>query len=257
MISKESTPKELARSLGLKVYKSGCDCTKGHIDPFRYVSNGTCKECLSVRGSGVDKTIKAQWSKEYNNRPEIKERIKLRKEAIRENKDLLEENRRKSREREKIKKLNKEYVQKRNVYLKEYRSRPEVREKFLNKRRTPEAKAKAKEIAERYMSDEKVRANRKYKTKEYKQQNKAKILAATRFRQCSKRQRTVSWANLSIIEEIYKLRKEISDQTGVIHHVDHVIPLLHPLVCGLHVESNLKIITAEENLSKHNKFEII
>lgn len=63
----------------------------------------------------------------------------------------------------------------------------------------------------------------------------------------SKLNATPVWANLSRIKEIY-------ETCPVGSHVDHIIPLIHPLVCGLHVHENLQHLTAEENLKKSNKF---
>lgn len=65
----------------------------------------------------------------------------------------------------------------------------------------------------------------------------------------AKLQRTPGWADIEKIKEIYRNCPE-----G--YHVDHIIPLQGDLVCGLHVENNLQYLTAEENLSKSNKFKV-
>jgi len=58
------------------------------------------------------------------------------------------------------------------------------------------------------------------------------------------------WANREKILEIYlKAREE-----GM--HVDHIIPLNHKLVCGLHWEGNMQLLAPMENILKSNHFEI-
>lgn len=39
------------------------------------------------------------------------------------------------------------------------------------------------------------------------------------------------------------------------HHLDHIIPLNHPDVCGLHNTCNFQWLTSEENMSKSNSFD--
>lgn len=64
-----------------------------------------------------------------------------------------------------------------------------------------------------------------------------------------------AWADQGAIGAVYSLALHLSQVTGIEHHVDHVIPLQHPRVCGLHVEHNLKAIPKADNQRKYNKFE--
>lgn len=70
------------------------------------------------------------------------------------------------------------------------------------------------------------------------------------------KQATPSWVNKEAIKEIYKTAVELTESTGTVYEVDHIVPLTSKLVCGLHVEHNLQVVTFEENRKKYNHFEI-
>ena len=63
-----------------------------------------------------------------------------------------------------------------------------------------------------------------------------------------------AWANRELIAEKYRMARKVSNQTGIKHHVDHIVPMISQFVCGLHVEHNLQVVPAAYNVSKKNRY---
>jgi hypothetical protein len=61
------------------------------------------------------------------------------------------------------------------------------------------------------------------------------------------------WVDHDAIDALYRLADALTRDTGIKHEVDHIVPLSNPLVCGLHVACNLRVVTQRENRSKNNK----
>ena len=133
-----------------------------------------------------------------------------------------------------------------------------------------------KEYKERNPEDNKIRCKeryRRYKNKiewvnkerervaQHRKNNLGTYAAKEARRRTAKLKATALWANVDYVTDLYRNCREAEDVfnasgLNIKFHVDHIIPLQHAKVCGLHVEHNLQVLTANENARKSNKYEV-
>lgn len=117
----------------------------------------------------------------------------------------------------------------------------------IERRKDPEHRQAelAKERAWRKENWERVR--------KYKHKTGPLAVSHAMRRHAAQLRATPKWANKEKINEIYAECARITMETGIEHHVDHIVPLQGKNVRGLHVHWNLRIIPAELNKRKSNK----
>jgi len=67
--------------------------------------------------------------------------------------------------------------------------------------------------------------------------------------------RRVAWANAAAIVSFHREAQWLTESTGRLHVVDHIIPLNGRTVSGLDVANNLRVVEASANAHKTNKWE--
>jgi len=98
----------------------------------------------------------------------------------------------------------------------------------------------------------KHKEKRQSQNSQWSKKNRDMRRATAAKRKAAKLRATPAWANQDAIRNIYKSALLAQIQTGFRMHVDHIVPLQSPYVCGLHCEANLQVLRGEENESKKN-----
>jgi len=98
-------------------------------------------------------------------------------------------------------------------------------------------------------------ARERERQRQWKKDNPGYVCHINNLRYVKKKQRMPSWADPDAIRKIYEDCAALNEKHGPrSYHVDHIIPLQGKTVSGLHVENNLQILKASDNLAKSNNY---
>lgn len=239
-----------ARRQGLKYYFSSRPCIQGHF-AYRQTSNGSCVECISERKSAYDKRYNEKHkdkisaiAKEY--RARNKEKI-----AARHNQYRMSNAAEIKRKKIEYYQLHKVIIgEKSKAYREENRARVAEYHKIYKQKNKETISIKYRQ----YREENKAAITEYFRT--YSMNNRDKCNARSKKRKCAKLKRTPPWLTATHLQEIqhmYALSAQLTKETGILHHVDHIVPLQGENVSGLHVPWNLRAIPFYENCIKSNK----
>jgi len=104
-----------------------------------------------------------------------------------------------------------------------------------------------------------------YGDEEYKQRKreyaKKHYLTYAHKKAFANRRRLIKLARVATREGSEKIRRMTLESqirtldTGIKYEIDHIIPIVHEKVCGLHVPANVQILTKKQNRAKASRFD--
>lgn len=146
---------------------------------------------------------------------------------------------------QRIEHMTPQQVDKQNAYSREYNSRTGC---YRTENMT------AEQVERR-----RVRARVESKTREQLERQRAtarKASAEERIRlKLLKPYLKPAWANDDAIRAVYALATKLTAESGVVHHVDHIVAIQGRTAVGFHTEANLRVVPGRENESKHAKLD--
>jgi len=91
-------------------------------------------------------------------------------------------------------------------------------------------------------------------TKRWRDRNRDRVAIYNASRRNAVLRATPPWVDRAAIATVYAAAKEMTVRTGIVHSVDHIVPLVGKGVCGLHVPWNLQVLTWADNAAKGNRY---
>lgn len=206
----------LAKQQNKHIYFSGKPCRKGGHNDGRYTKSGMCVTCKAIESISYhlkNRDKDLQYHKRYY-QVHIEDQKEQRREWYLEHRD--------------------------SILL-------EVKANYLSNRE--DLLRVQKDYYYRTKEEHSVRAEK------WRKDYPGRICENNRRRRALKKKAVPIWATNERQEilELYDLRDILTKETGIPHHVDHIVPLNSKIVCGLHCLANLRVIPAIENKQKRNK----
>lgn len=125
---------------------------------------------------------------------------------------------------------------------------------FYDYRKARCKKCHSSQVLEYYQKNREAKIEYQH---EWIAKNRPKVRALRATKEGRRKLRKVPWLSKEDkgwMGEIYATAIDVTEATGEVYHVDHIIPLLGKTVSGLHVPWNLQVIPADENMQKRNSF---
>lgn len=232
------TPKSRkeANQIGARHYYTGIKCRHGHLE-LRLTSTGACMQCMRDR----QKARMTDPAYREIHRKSCRERMRK----------LLAEPSTRARIREREREAYAASIDRKNRKAEGDRVR---NQSAAAKERRRERERKRYSTVLR--NDLEYIANRKARGAKWAIDNRDKTNAKTAARRAMRKQCAPRWLTaemLAKVEGFYNLARKITEESGIQHEVDHIVPLKSDVVCGLHVPWNLQVISATQNRAKSNR----
>jgi hypothetical protein len=234
-----------AKARGLKRYFTGTPCKHGHIAE-RFTSCRLCCEC--DRLARLTKNMTPQQVEQSRARQRVANMTPAQVEATR----AYARSWAKANE-ESVAARNRQY---RANWTEEQRERERARTRVANLTAQQRERVNALRRIEG-KSPERVESQRAWWRAYYSKltpEEYGRYVEGVRRYQAARLQATPVWADVDAMAAIYAEARRLTRKTGEPHHVDHMVPLVSSIVCGLHVPANLQVLRGAENLSKGNRY---